>query len=328
MSRRSPASSVTNRARVRAPASSGRRDQQAGRLASARTDLEITITTREAERHELERGRDAADKQAGGPQRADGGESPPPPSPVAPQTPRPLDASQDAPVIDAASDAQRQQQERQQEQGQSGPAPGGDSGGPSPDAPASSTAQRGATAQEQARESNLPPFEPPAPEGYFIGHSRERNDRFFKPIEDVERIKAEQDLCERYKAEVTEAEKAVAYQRERADEEMKKLGLDKDGIDEFRKNEFDLARDQLNMLHQDQKQQLKDVHALTQVADETMRAEQARSARHQSGRWTTTGTTPRIESARGRRRRRWRSSTRRISSPMARDSIEKVHHPI
>src|SRR5688572_32419224 len=61
------------------------RDQQAGRLASERTNLEITIATREAQRQELERGRDAANKQAGVPQRADGRESPEPPSPAAPQ---------------------------------------------------------------------------------------------------------------------------------------------------------------------------------------------------------------------------------------------------
>jgi hypothetical protein len=114
-----------------------------------------------------------------------------------------------------------------------------------------------------------------SPEGYFIGHSRERNDRFFKPVDDVERIKAEQDLCERYKAEVTHAEKEIAYQRERAAEEMKKLGLDEKGADEFRKNEFEREKEQLTTLHRNQKDQLQEVHALTNVADETMRAEQA-----------------------------------------------------
>ena len=242
------------------------RDQEIGELASAHNNLENTINVREAERHELERGRDAANKQAGVPPREAGVDDAPPPQPGQPS--RPLDASQDAPVLDASSDAQpsknaqpqledeRHGLDQNQQpapsppelQSQSGPSPEAASAGRSP---AAGDAQQSTTPPEKKPVSNLEPFEPPAPEGYFIGRSRERADRFFKPVDDVERMKAEQGLCEHYQAEATKAKEAIDYQRQRADEEMKKLDLDQKGMDEFRKNEFELQKVQLNTLYQE-----------------------------------------------------------------------------
>ena len=264
------------------------RDERLGNLASERTNLQIRADVAEAQRHEFERGRDHAARQAGAAPRSDapqlagndaqalrertntGPEQRSPQQGSAALADAPRDGNAAPPLT---PEGERRQHEQDQTSPEVSQRAGGNSG-PDVSAGSNPTTSPGGRADKGAPTSNLEPFEPPAPEGYFIGHSRPREERFFKPVDDVGRMKLEAEVNQRYLEEASQAKADMEWQRQRAEEELKKLGLDDEATKKFRLNERAHETAQMNTLHQQQQDHREQLYAQTQVADESLRAEQ------------------------------------------------------